>query len=73
MRSRREEGRQGRRGRLAGGEGRRVEGAFVGELKSLEVILFGNDERIYNTLDFLIKGCPHLPVVKLSRFIRVQI
>ena len=47
--------------------------AFVGELKSLEVILFGNDERIYNTLDFLIKGCPHLPVVKLSRFIRVQI
>ena len=47
--------------------------AFVGELKSLEVILFGNDERIYNTLDFLIKGCPRLRVVKLSRFIRVQI
>ena len=43
--------------------------AFIGELKSLEVLdLNFNDEQIYATLEFLIEGCPRLREVRLMKW-----
>jgi len=49
--------------------GLRAVPAFVGELKSLEILdLSYNDFQIDTaTLDFLIKGCPRLREVRLNK------
>ena len=47
--------------------GLRAVPAFVGELQSLERLELSYNRQIYATLDILIKGCPRLRDVRLSR------